>query len=130
MLRIADHHWLAALPLRLLHQALHVGHLGTGGIHDPGPPPFQEAVGLPPHPVGPQQDAVPRLGLVRGGQLLHPPLRQGGGDVAVVDDAAQHPGPGVRLRQLPGHLDSPGHAEAEPGAFRLDHFHASTSLKA
>ena len=43
---------------------------------------------------------------------------------------AQHPGAWVRIRQLLCHPDRPGYAEAESGAFGLDHFHASTSLSA
>ena len=50
--------------------------------------------------------------------------------MAVVNHTAQHPGAGRRIRQLSGHLDRPGHTKAEPGASGLNHFHASTSLKA
>ena len=71
----------------------------------------------------------PRPGLLGALDRPHPLPLQLRGDVAIVDHTAQHPGPLRRLRQLPGHFHRPSHAEAEAGAFRLDHFHPLTSLR-
>ena len=127
MVGVANHHRLAALILRLFDQLLDMGHPGTGGIYNRRTAPRERVIDCTAHPVGPQQDAIPRLRLIRMGEGCHPLLCQRTSNMLIVNDAAQHPGPLGSACQLPGHFHRPRHAKAKTGAFCLNHFHPSTS---
>ena len=112
-----NNHRTAAVFLRLSHQLMNSGDIGTGGVQNRISLGLQLAVNVPAFTVGTDQHAGSLGCLVRTFNLVDTLVRQPLHHMAVMDDGTQHDTGCPLLRLLLGQFHRPTDTVAEAGAF-------------
>ncbi len=128
VIRRADDHALSPPPLRLHHNLVDPGHIGAGGVHNPGARALQRLVHRPALPVGPDDHRLAGSGLFRRPDAHRAQFLHAADDLIVVDQMAQHGAAGALLRRPDRQLHRTAHAVAEPGAPGKLHFQFDCSF--